>query len=223
MLPSSHRRKLCAWPHVVFVSPSAGIAQWPTVASEPPWAFLLYQPLEVPQTTLAFLSTPSLDMPLVAVNQSSCLEVASLVDFRSLRVSKATFGDLQLLCDLSIGSPRPLHPPAFRVIASTAVHSLAHPGIWATKRLIDICALNLDHHSVRCCQLVQILPALPAPLFNPSPFLSGDSHKDLVDFLPCSSEGYITFSQLSTIPSDGLRSSPWPAPPPLLMCSSAVG
>ena len=86
------------------------------------------------------------------------------MDFRSLRVSKATFGDLQLLCDLSTGSPRPLHPPAFRDIASTAVHSLAHPGIWATKRLIDICALNLDHQFS-----LRMVPADVAPGLLASP------------------------------------------------------
>ena len=76
-------------------------------------------------------------MAAVAASQVSCPEVEALKARPSLRVSMATLGELQLLCDFSTGLPRPLLPPAFRMAAFTAVHSLAHPGIIATQRLMS--------------------------------------------------------------------------------------
>ena len=73
----------------------------------------------------------------MAASQVSCPEVEALKARPSLRVSMATLGELQLLCDFSTGLPRPLLPPAFRMAAFTAVHSLAHPGIIATQRLMS--------------------------------------------------------------------------------------
>ena len=92
--------------------------------------------LSTVHSNLPFL-TACLDMAAVAASQASCPEVEALKARPSLRVSMATFGELQLLCDFSTGLPRPLLPPAFCMAAFTAVHSLAHPGIRATQSLMS--------------------------------------------------------------------------------------
>ena len=43
---------------------------------------------------------------------------------------------VSLLCDTSTGTPRPLLPPAFRRQAFDALHSLAHPGTRASRKLV---------------------------------------------------------------------------------------
>ena len=55
----------------------------------------------------------------------------------SLRVSSFMIQDTKLLCDFSTGAPRPLLPPPFRYPAFAAAHTLAHPGIRATKHLMS--------------------------------------------------------------------------------------
>ena len=44
--------------------------------------------------------------------------------------------DIMLLCDISTGTPRPYVPPKFRRIIFDSLHSLSHPGIRATQKLI---------------------------------------------------------------------------------------
>ena len=55
----------------------------------------------------------------------------------SLQVSSFKFLDHELFCDFSIGAPRPLLPPLFRYPAFDATHTLSHPGIQATRRLMS--------------------------------------------------------------------------------------
>ena len=44
--------------------------------------------------------------------------------------------DATLLCDTSTGTPRPLVPPQFRRQVFDALHSLSHPDVCATQRLV---------------------------------------------------------------------------------------
>ena len=44
--------------------------------------------------------------------------------------------DKSIICDMSTGTPRPLVPVSFRRAAFSTLHSLSHPGIRATQRLI---------------------------------------------------------------------------------------
>ena len=90
------------------------------------------------QPTPVFL-TAGVDISVLSAAQGSCPEVATMASKASLRVSSSTFQGYQLLCDFSTGAPRPLLPPPFRYAAFAAVHTLAHPGIRATKRLMSAC------------------------------------------------------------------------------------
>jgi hypothetical protein len=54
-----------------------------------------------------------------------------------LKVRRVDMGQLQLLCDFSTGSPRPLVPFQCRDAVFSVMHSGSHPGVRATKRLIS--------------------------------------------------------------------------------------
>ena len=53
-----------------------------------------------------------------------------------LRPVPVPTADVTLLCDVSTGTPRPYVLPTFRHSVFDALHSLSHPGIRATQRLI---------------------------------------------------------------------------------------
>ena len=63
--------------------------------------------------------------------------MTALKQLPSLQVSSFKFLDHELFCDFSIGAPRPLLPPLFRYPAFDATHTLSHPGIRATRRLMS--------------------------------------------------------------------------------------
>ena len=54
----------------------------------------------------------------------------------SLKPVPATTTDVALLCDVSTGTPRPYVPSKFRRAIFDSLHSLSHPGIRATQKLI---------------------------------------------------------------------------------------
>ena len=139
-------------------------------------------------------------MAAVAASQGSCPEVEALKARPSLRVSMATFGELQLLCDFSTSLPRPLLPLAFHMAAFTAVHSLAHPGIRATQRLMSsrwLWAGRAADTSRWCrdcqrCQMAKVTKqprAAVQPLAIPARRFT-HLHLNLVGPLPRSAEGY---------------------------------
>ena len=45
--------------------------------------------------------------------------------------------DLAILCDVSTGTPWPIVPLSWRHTVFDSLHSLSHPGIRATQRLIN--------------------------------------------------------------------------------------
>ena len=59
--------------------------------------------------------------------------VSSSLQLRAVPLPTA---DVTLLCDMSTGTPRPLVPQPFRRTVFDALHSLSHPGVRATQRLI---------------------------------------------------------------------------------------
>jgi transposase InsO family protein len=77
------------------------------------------------------------DLAAIAAGQPGCADTMSLVSSPSLRVVPLAVEGVRLLCDTSTGSIRPLVPAPHRRSIFTAVHSLAHPGIRATRRLIS--------------------------------------------------------------------------------------
>ena len=102
--------------------------------------------------------------------------------------------DTTLLCDISTGNPRPFVPVALRRAVFHALHSLSHPGIRATQRLITDRyvwpGINRDvrQWTKSCieCQRSKVHRHTFAPL---SPFPASDArfshiHIDLVGPLP---------------------------------------
>ena len=69
--------------------------------------------------------------------QASCTEVAALSRSKSLDVRQVDWGSSLILCDVSSGVKQPLVPNALRRQVFDSVHSLAHPGVCATRRLIS--------------------------------------------------------------------------------------
>ena len=54
----------------------------------------------------------------------------------SLKALPVPTSEATILCDVSTGTPRPYVPPKFRRLIFDSLHSLSHPGVKATQRLI---------------------------------------------------------------------------------------
>jgi hypothetical protein len=76
------------------------------------------------------------DFAKLAAAQTSCPDVVSMSNSPSLNIISRPVGDVQLLGDISTGIFRPLVPAAFREQIIRSLHSVHHPGIRATARLI---------------------------------------------------------------------------------------
>jgi hypothetical protein len=74
------------------------------------------------------VTTSWLNYAAIAARQASCPDVAALARHSSLHVQTANVGGVQLLCDMSTGTARPLIPTADKKHVFTAFHTLAHPG-----------------------------------------------------------------------------------------------
>jgi transposase InsO family protein len=145
------------------------------------------------------------DLAVIADSQLLCPDTISLAASSSLSIQRIHTDGKLLLCDFSTGHLRPLLPVAHRISIFNAVHSLGHPGIRATRRLIsarwvwkgmssDIAAWCAD---CQLCQRSKITRQHTAPLQQfavPSTKFS-HIHVDLVGPLP-SSNG---FTHLLTI------------------------
>ena len=84
-----------------------------------------------------------LDFHNMANAQQSDPEIRQIMDGTMPQPSSAKLesiplqsSDLTILCDVSTGMPRPLVPAALRRHVFDVLHSLVHPGIRATQRLI---------------------------------------------------------------------------------------
>ena len=118
----------------------------------------------------------------------------------SLRASSFKFLDHELLCDFSTGAPRPLLPLLFRYPAFAAAHTLSHPGIQATKRLMSArwvwagMAADIARWCCDCqhCQWAKVTKQPRAAVQHipiPTRRFSHD-HIDLFGPLPRSSDGF---------------------------------
>ena len=142
-------------------------------------------------------STPVVDFRAMAAAQP---DLASLQHDSSLNLQQvplAMSDGVTLLCDVSTGTQRPYVPASFRRAIFDALHSLSHPGIRATQRLVRTRfvwpKMNLDvrRWARTClqCQRSKIHRHTTAP---PASFATPDSrfdkvHIDLVGPLPPSS------------------------------------
>jgi hypothetical protein len=76
------------------------------------------------------------DFTKLAAAQTSCPDIVSMSNSPSLNIVSHPVGDVQLLGDISTGIFRPLVPAVFREQLIRSLHSVHHPGIRATARLI---------------------------------------------------------------------------------------
>ena len=98
------------------------------------------------------------------------------------------------MCDVSAGRPRPVVPPTFRRMVFNSFHSLSHPGIRATQKLISTRFVWPKMHSDikrwtrSClpCQLSKVTRHTVSPLSSfPVPDARFDNiHVDIVGPLP---------------------------------------
>jgi len=72
----------------------------------------------------------------IATEQSKCRETHKMRGSLSLKVEAVEVDGVQLLCDVSLGKPRPIVPGPLRRAVFEAVHGLAHPGIRASRRMV---------------------------------------------------------------------------------------
>jgi hypothetical protein len=77
------------------------------------------------------------DYAAMAAAQLTCTDCSKMCDSKSLFITSQLVQGVQLFGDVSTGVFRPLVPPAFRDAAVAALHSVAHPGIEATVRLVS--------------------------------------------------------------------------------------
>ena len=122
-------------PAAVISLQPAGVAQQPQAASlcaRPPAAVI-----SLPPDPVLPFTGGGIDVVALAAAQSSCKEVTAMKLLPSLRISSFKLLNIELLCDFSTGTPRPLLPPPFRYPAFAAAHTLSHTGIRATKRLMS--------------------------------------------------------------------------------------
>ena len=78
--------------------------------------------------------SPSVDMSLLAREQRSCVETTALP--AKMRTRDVLVGRAAVWCDISMGRPRPLVPVSMRRVVFDSIHSLAHPGIHASRRML---------------------------------------------------------------------------------------
>jgi len=92
------------------------------------------EPTDVPKCPVA--AAQPLDFSALSVAQSSCPDVKKMLESPSLSVVSKQVGTAEIWGDVSTGVFRPLLPPQFRETAVLALHSIHHPGVRATKRLV---------------------------------------------------------------------------------------
>ena len=79
-----------------------------------------------------------IDFEEMAKAQEGDQELSNLSSSTSLKLSKVPIpaSTVTIVCDLSTGVPRPVVPALYRCAVFDSLHSLSHPGVRATERLI---------------------------------------------------------------------------------------
>jgi len=172
----------------------------------------------------AVAAAQPVDFAKMAVAQRSCPDIVSMRSSPSLSVISRLAGDVMLLGDISTGTFRPFVPAEFRTAVFHSLHSLHHPGVRATVRLVSasFCWPHLSRsvsalaRSCLGCQRgkthkhVHLQPEhIPVPIRR-----FAHVHVDLVGPLPRSAG----FSYLFTIID---RTTRWPEAVPLSSVTAA--
>ena len=149
------------------------------------------------------LESPSMaiDLELLASLQDDCKFLSQEHPIHSLTLQTLSLpgSNHTIICDISTGVPRPVVPPSLRTSVFSVLHSLSHPGIRATQKLISSRfvwpCMNRDIQSWTrsCvpCQRSKIFRHNVTPFSKfPTPDARFDSiHIDIVGPLP-PSNGY---------------------------------
>jgi hypothetical protein len=138
--------------------------------------------------------TAGISFHKMAANQASCPSTLQAAKSSSLTVRSVQVEGASLLCDVARGVTRPLVPLVDRPAVFHAIHSMAHPGIRATRRMVsarfvwkgvgrDVAALCRDCQQ---CQRGKVHKQPAAPLQAiPMPARKfSHVHVDLVGPLP---------------------------------------
>ena len=102
--------------------------------------------------------------------------------------------DVTILCDASTGTPRPYVPSKFHQVIFDSLHSLSHPGVRATQRLITQCyewpKINSDVRRWACsclqchCSKIHRHTVSPLATFATPDARFDQLHVDIVGTLP---------------------------------------
>jgi hypothetical protein len=84
----------------------------------------------------AIADAQAVDFSAMVAAQRSCPEVAEMMNSTTLQITTQAVGDDTLLGDVSTGVFRPLVPIQHREAVFQLLHSIHHPGVRATRRLI---------------------------------------------------------------------------------------
>ena len=135
-----------------------------------------------------------------AAAQQACAETQAAARSPTLKVKVVIVEGIGLLCDTSTGRVRPLVPLPHRRLIFDALHSLAHAGTRATRRMIssrflwrgmskDIAAWCRDCQPCHRGKILKHVKSAVSPIAVPTRRFS-HLHVDLVGPLPPSQEGY---------------------------------
>jgi cleavage and polyadenylation specificity factor subunit 1 len=144
--------------------------------------------------------TPPLDIHEIAAAQPGCHDCQRARTSAALRVISVQMEGAAVLVDVSSGVMRPLVPAQLRRAVFSAVHSLAHPGVRATRRLIASrflwpgLARDVAQWCKDCvqCQRAKVTKQHAAPM-KPIPVPAArfsHVHVDLVGPLPEATGGF---------------------------------
>ena len=154
------------------------------------------------ETNAVTISQPNIDFKEIASGQTDDAELKQLMEsnsFLSFKAIPVPAADITMLCDVSTGTPHPYIPPKFRHMIFNSLHSLSHPGVKATQRLVTACFIwpniNRDVKQWTCsclqCQRSKVHRHTVSPLSTiATPDACFDQiHVDIVGPLP-PSRGY---------------------------------
>ena len=138
------------------------------------------------ETNAVTVSQPNMDFKEIALAQTDGAELKQLMESYSSLSFKAVpvpTADITMLCDVSTGTPRPYIPSKFRHMIFNSLHSLSHPGVKATQRLVTARFvwpnINRDIKQWTCsclqCQRSKVHRHTVSPL---STFATLDAHFD---------------------------------------------
>ncbi len=94
--------------------------------------------LAIPEQPIlaAIADAQPVDFSAMAAAQRSCPEMAEMMSSTTMQITTQAVGDDMLLGDVSTGVFRPLVPTQHREAVFQSLHSIHHPGVGATSRLI---------------------------------------------------------------------------------------